>query len=254
MLVLPSPNADDGLILYTQMAHAQMAGQIALAWAKPEYLDQSLWDRLIEATCCHDDGWLHHDQHPTLNEHGQPHDFKFMPMHQHREIWRRSIALAMGKDWLAGLLAMMYAKDLYASYGQHGDADQEFINELSEMTSRVIQDAIKRGGADQKIVEPCCLATLLSMFTFWDGLSLTLIGALPWQADWQFDDGRSMLHVTRQDSAAFSISPWPLVEPMLSIEIQGMELDVRSWEDEASFQDALNHAHSIVSRVQLQAE
>ena len=254
MIVLNTSDSDDGLILYTQMAHAQMACQIASAWKKPEHIAQSLWDRLIDAILSHDDGWHSHDQHPTLDEHGKPNDFKFMPMHQHREIWRRSIALAMGRDWLAGLLTTMYAKDLYVSYGKHGDADQEFINELAELTSRVIQDARKRGDEDQRIVEPGCLAMLLSMFTFWDGLSLTLVGGLPWQADWQFDDGRSMLHVSKSDEQCFSIPPWPLVQDNLPLSIRGMQLSENCWEDEESFQDALNNAHPIVTHVQLRSE
>lgn len=252
MIVLPSP--DDGLILYTQIAHARMAGQIASAWRKPDHMTDAVWDRLVDAITNHDDGWLSHDQHPTLDEHGQPNDFKFMPMYQHREIWRRSIALAMGQDWLAGLLTMMYAKDLYVCYGRHGDADQEFINELAELTSRVMKDALKHGGEDQKLVEPNCLACLLSMFTFWDGLSLTLLGALPWQADWQYADGRSMLHVSKLDKTSFAIKPWPLVETELLIEVPGMQLDNNSWEDEESFQAALNHAHPLVTHVQLRAE
>jgi hypothetical protein len=242
---------DDSLILYKQMAHAAMAGQIAKAWKRPDHIAQPLWDRLVQAIDHHDDGWLSHDNEPTLDEHGQPHDFKFMPMHQHREIWRRSIALAMGRDWLAGLLTTMYAKDLYVSYGQHGDADQAFINELGDVTSRTIQDAIKRGSEDSKIVAPVCLSTLMSMFTFWDGLSLTLLGGLPWQADWQYDDGRSMLHVKKLCSDAFAISPWPLVEDELTMTVQGMQLSENSWEDRESFHHAISIATPVVSDVHL---
>ena len=249
MIVLHGP--DDSLIPYKQMAHVKMAGLIAKAWKRPEHVPQPLWDRLVDAIDHHDDGWLSHDNEPTLDEHGQPHDFKFMPMHQHREIWRRSIALAMGRDWLAGLLTTMYARDLYVSYGQHGDADQAFINELGEVTSRMIQDAIKRDGDDRKIVAPASLSTLMSMFTFWDGLSLTLLGGLPWQADWQYDDGRSMLHVKKLDDAVFAISPWPLVEKELPISVQGMQLADNAWEDRESFHHAIETAQPVVTDVHL---
>lgn len=249
MIVIENP--DYGLTLFHQIAHAQMAGQIARAWQRPGYVSPEIWERLVLATIHHDDGWLSHDQNPTLDEHGQPHDFKFMPMHLHREIWRKSIALAMGRDWLAGLLATLYAKDLYVSYGRHGDADQEFINELAELASRMIQDVLKRHNADSKIVEPGCLAILMSLFTFWDGLSLTLLGALPWQADWQYQDGRSMLHVKAEGENTFSVSPCPLAQPTLPIEVHGLALSDSSWEDEESFHHAYTNAEPIVVTVQL---
>lgn len=252
MIVLSSP--DDGLILYHQIQHAHMAGQIARAWVKPEQVTQEVWDRLIDATTHHDDGWLSHDEHPTLDDTGRPNDFKFMPMHLHREIWRRSIALATGRDWLAGLLTTMYAKDLYVAYGKHGDADQEFINELAEMTSRMIQNALKRGGADQKLVEPSYLAFLYCLLTFWDGLSLTLIGSLPWQADWQYMNGRSMLHVKDDGEGVFCISPWALAVDDLPIEIPGLALSGNNWEDRETFQTAYEKATPMVTRVHLRPE
>jgi hypothetical protein len=249
MIVITAP--DNGLILFHQITHAQMAGQIARAWQCPNYVAPALWERLVLATIHHDDGWLNHDQHPTLDEQGRPHDFKFMPMHMHREIWRRSITMAMGRDWLAGLLTSLYAKDLYVSYGRHGDADQEFINELSEMASRIIQDILKRHDAESKIVEPGNLAILMSLFTFWDGLSLTLMGALPWQPDWQYADGRSMLHVKKDAPNLFSVSPCPLSEPTLPIQVHGFELADSNWEDDESFQHAYKHAQPVVITVQL---
>lgn len=250
IVVKPSQS---GLILYRQIDHAHMAWEIAKHWQRPDHIEAQTWDRLLDIIAHHDDGWLSHDHAPTLDQHGSPNNFKLMPLQLHCDIWRRSIALAMNRDWLGGLLIAMYATNLYKAYGQHGEADQPFINELAQLTSRVIGQTQKRDSADRCLVEPAKLAALLSMFTFWDGLSLTLIKALPWQADWQYEDGRSMFHVQDQGDGFFSISPWPMSVPELSITLEGLQMPQSSWDDRPSFLSSYELAQPIMTHVQIQA-
>ena len=251
MIVIPKDNG--GLILIQQVEHARLAGRIALAWVKPDAFEQALWDRLVDATVHHDNGWMEHDQQPTLDAQGKPNNFKFMPMELHRQIWRKSIDMAITHDWLAALLVMIYAKRLYKDYGQHGEHDQEFINELSETAARLIAHAQDLGGDEAKLVEPQMLSMLLSMFIFWDGLSLTLLKALPWKADWQYEAGRSMLHVKENGAGDFDICPWPLSSPELSIPVNAVQLKKSIWPDSEEFKWDFDHAKPIVINVHLRS-
>lgn len=251
MIVLPKDNG--GLILIQQVEHARLAGQIALAWVKPDHIEQALWDRLVDTTIHHDNGWMNHDQQPTLDADGKPNNFKFMPMELHRQIWRKSIDMAIKRDWLVALLIMIYAKRLYKDYGQHGEDDQEFINELSEAAARLITHAQKLGADEAKWVEPQMLSMLLSLFIFWDGLSFTLLKALPWKTDWQYEAGRSMLHVKENGSGDYDICPWPLKSSKLTVPVSAVQLNQSSWSDSEQFSRDFGAAKPIVIHVHLRS-
>ena len=249
-MIIVKPSASS-LILYRQVDHAHMAWEIAQHWQRPDAIDASTWERLVDVIAHHDDGWLSHDQAPTLDEQGSPNNFKSMPLLLHCDIWRQSIALAMDRDCLGGLLVTMYALNLYKAYGQHGEADLPFINELSQRVSQIMQQMKKCGTSDCCLVQPAKLAMLLSMFTFWDGLSLTLIKALPWQADWQYEDGRTMLHVQDPQEGVFTVSPWSMSEPSLSLTIHGLQLSQDHWDNQAGFLSDYELAEPVVTRVHL---
>lgn len=202
-----------------QPDHARLGGQLAAHWIKPAAMYDGVWRRFVEIVGAHDDGWLQAEAQPALDAHGQPFDFITLPTHQHIEIWRRSIDLAAQRDIYQALLVAHHARWLYTHYSNHpGPSEQAaaagFIGELTQRIVEYLQ-LLRRGSReDRDAVEPARMATAAALLSFFDSLSLLLIGALPAGQRMRsvvFDGHQATIDTRWADGnqALLHCDPWP---------------------------------------------
>lgn len=82
---------DNGWLLISQIEHARLAYDLALAWGNERTSGLPLVEWLLPAIRGHDDGWFEWEQSPRLKQDGVPMSFTEMPAGDSVEIWSRSI-------------------------------------------------------------------------------------------------------------------------------------------------------------------
>ncbi len=220
MIVLP--HAQCRWRLVHQMDHAKMCRQIAAAWQRPSLISSANWDRVILAAGHHDDGWEEADQHPMLDAQGRPYDFLHMPSEQHIKIWKLSLDRVAQRDLLAGLLVSIFACKLYHEHSHCGEVERLFVKELESRIKQQTAQLTKGSADDQAGIEPVSLMAAASLLAFFDGLSLQMLGTIPWRATWEgldFGETQASLSVGRQAGLGFTLDPWPLTD-VLTLRVQ----------------------------------
>lgn len=245
MIVLES---DSGrLMVVQQPEHAMASRAVAESWLRPRCLPEPIWRRFIEAVGRHDDGWREAERRPAVDGQGRPYDFKSIPADEHLAIWRRSIELAATDDPYAALLICLHARCLYVRFGSaNGDEKviQAFIAELTDRADGFIR-VLTRGGDDEVVaVQPEPLDMAAGLLTFLDGLTLRLVGALPWvdrTPAVAFADDHAAISIRPCEGGA-SLRPWPLASPELPITIMHVVLDRRRFDDPPALRQAIRRA------------
>ena len=212
--------SDGTLRLITQQEHAKSAAALARWWKPPESLGDANWARFLLAVEHHDDGWEVAERQPTLDEAGRPMDFRGLPTPEHAAIWRRGIDAAMRLDPYVGLLVAQHARWLYTEQVSHDDdglAAQSLINQLTTQIDRAL-DPLRLGDTDEKLaVHPKNLMLARRLLSWFDGLSLMLLGAIEPPADGKteplgFGDTVTPMKV-RCGVGVCAVDPWPFAQP-----------------------------------------
>ena len=114
-----------GLLAISQVDHAAACGQLAAAWSRPEVLPETVWQRLIESACRHDDGWIDSELPPALDRDGRPLGFMQLPVKAHADIWRRGIDLAGRRDRYEALLVALHVRYLYVHVAREETPEEQ---------------------------------------------------------------------------------------------------------------------------------
>ncbi len=225
-----------GWILIPQIAHAQLAGDLADSWRFGQFDESSLVD-LRYADRLHDDGWADWDARPSVDPaSGLPINFDQMRLADALSIWERSIEISTIHAPLAGYLVAGHFCRLLArfdSWRQHADTQQLATHFLACHASRM--DALlaswQLGGPAHRTREVAELG--VSYIQLFDAISLWLCCAPrqePWTATlptgevWTFSplsaaSGSSASRVPAQRISGFH--PWPLDRPELTVRAIG---------------------------------
>ena len=236
---------DGGLRIVEQAAHAKMAADIARAWRRPEAMPESMWTSLIDAVEHHDDGWIEADQSPQLDAGGRPLAFNTMPPLEHIKLWRSSVERVRKRGPYASLLVALHARWLYTRYaGDESEEERAAVQGFIDELAMVIDEALStlRGGdeAQRKTIEPTNLSYAQRLVSYFDALSLMMLGAIEIQdhaAPVAFGKQVQGLHVTPLKKM-WQFWPWPFRSPRINVTIEALDLAESRFSDVAAFQAA----------------
>jgi hypothetical protein len=103
----------DEVLFITQIDHARLSGDLARRWGNEAAPRSPLWDALITATDRHDDGWESHDAAPSIDEHGNIHDFLTAPMATRVAIYQAGVTAVADEPAPVRLLVSMHLTGLF---------------------------------------------------------------------------------------------------------------------------------------------
>lgn len=257
MLVVQEPAG--AMLLVRQPDHAATCAQLAEAWQRPSSLDPQIWASFVEAAGRHDDGWMEAEKLPVLGEDGTPLDFKTIPTRLHVDIWRRSVELARPHEPFAALMIALHARTLYTQTGQIYYEDQRLAQELVNDLTGLIDHSIGRlsvgTDAQRGAVEPRNLETARRLLSFFDGLSLALVGGISWFDGTEplvFGDQESTLGLSRRDSIIY-VDPWPFTGNQVTLTTIGFHLRTRRYRSAGHLAVDLARAKPVDLNWRLQA-
>lgn len=202
--------------------HAGMCARLAEAWLAPETFPDALWDAVVKASAVHDDGWLR-----TERDLDEPVDFKTIDSAEHARIWRRSVSLAEQHGNVTAMLVALHARWLYTHHNRSdvGDAEveQDLVNDLTQRISSGM-DALPSA------IDPALLNDAQQLVSFFDGVSLALIGGIePFDAWPQLVFGSWRHDVTLAWDGSVSVTPWPFTYDRVAVEVETMDGGVLEW-------------------------
>jgi hypothetical protein len=104
----------DSWQLVRQPDHADLSGQLAVAWGGNGFAPPSPRAPMTLAALRHDDGWGVFDWRPDWDaERGQPRYFLDVPVPVHHAFYRAGIAAITNEDRYAGMMVRMHAAGIY---------------------------------------------------------------------------------------------------------------------------------------------
>ncbi len=229
MIVLPD---GDGLVLFGQEPHAQLAGELAAR------LPAGRWEgsALVAAARVHDNGWREADLHPTIDQDGRPHTFYRVPPDVYVAIWRRGIARAAAADALVGLLVGLHGARFF---GSNPHEQVRALHDEERARQDLVLAELGLGTSWQALPTP--LQSVSDWIAFVDQLSLLICGEFD-TADRDLD-GTSYRAVRSGD--VITLDPWPFGDAGGSVEITGRSLPRGSYPSRGALQEALAEAPAV---------
>jgi hypothetical protein len=237
-----------GFLLVCQPDHAGLSARIAGGWRRPDRFPEAIWARFLEAVRRHDDGWILEEESPTLDPSGRPYDFKSLPTAVHVEVWRRSVDLAQAEDPYLALLIAQHGRWLYTEFqAKPGPLDQERAQGfIVEMDRAVEANAARlRAGSveERSAVEPAALLAARRLLSFFDGLSLRLLGAIRLDRTEPLPFGREETVLTvRGEGKEVELSPWPFAAPRVELEARRLTIEAERFGSPRELAEAMARA------------
>ena len=208
-------------ILFTQVAHAHLAFEIAKVWGRGEVKGVEPREELLQAVKHHDDGWTAWEQAPQVDQvTGQPLDFTELELEPALNIWRGSIEESRQFGPLAGsvvsqhfmhLLGVRNLRVAERSIAQAFEAEQqakqqEWLKDWQAINPSENRPEVVRRGLRH-----------LQMFD-WFSLWLLMRPPQPYVARTPEE-----VEVTWNPITPFEItlSPWPLAVDRLTLRMAG---------------------------------
>ena len=250
MIVVDGPN--NSLLLVRQPDHAAACAALAAAWRQPAGIEAGMWSRFVQALRRHDDGWREAERSPPLDGHGRPCDFKTIETARHVRIWRSSVEGA-GDDAYAALLIALHARWLYTHVEQDNleakRQAQAFVDQITLRVDELIEQLSAGSQAERDAVQPHILSAARQLFSFFDALSLALIGAVGWferSEKLVFADRTVELTVGPQHcppcGGRLHLDPWPMSVAQVLLTTRATRLDRRSFGGESELSESIGRA------------
>jgi len=237
-------NRESGLRLIRQVDHAALSGDIALDWRAPRVIPASFWPSFMEAVRHHDDGWETEDALPVLSS-GKLLDFKETPVARHVAVWRRSIDLAGARDVYQEIIVGNHARWLYTRFPRGGSVEdrkvaESFLEETHRRIDARAETLRARGGDARAAAEPAALEAARKLLSFFDALSLALLGGLPFFSRSEplpHADGEAALHLKQVPAldpgggapAGTAVAPWPFIPGRVELRSRAFDVAARSF-------------------------
>ncbi|MBW3588139.1 MAG: DUF3891 family protein [Actinobacteria bacterium] len=135
------------LIAIDQADHARLSGLFAKHWNEGPYLRPAPWDRVVNATNRHDDGWIGWDAAPTVNTDGNPYDFITLPIPDRLGVYEEGIRAVLGEDPWTILLVSMHLTGLFL--GRYEPGASRLVDGLDGEDRRMADNFLQEESARQ---------------------------------------------------------------------------------------------------------
>lgn len=228
----------DGWLITYQPAHAMLSTSLAAEWAR---LRPEPWTEVLVAVSQHDNGWAELDDAPTVLDDGTPRDFLHMALDAHLAMWERGIARARMQGLWPGLLVSHHATALYGGRAGSDSAIDDFLT-TQQAQQRAWTEAL---GTDEAAVQRA-----YRMIALMDWFSLVLCLGRGQAEGEPVTLGKGpteeplTLRWLAPDRA--TVSPWPFAAPTLSVGVETLRLDTRTFATDAALRAALTAAPRFV--------
>ena len=226
MFILEDHDADHALVI-RQVAHAQLAWQIADHWGNRAVARPRPRAETVTAILLHDAGWAEAERVPHIEPSGSLVPFDRMPTHLHLDIWQRSITIASQFSAFIGLLVAEHHHWL-ARFKQGATEDErrllaELVAWIEERTGRWRTELQEDPRFAEALAEPtwgidrrlmaACDTMAVHLCAGWDGPAT--LPAVSRKAE------EIEVHAERIAPDAWRLRPWPLVGRRLTVTCEG---------------------------------
>lgn len=252
MIVTDLPDGD--LHLVRQAAHAHTSGQIALAWQRPAFLSETVWEIFIDTVATHDEGWNEADDHPLVNDAGRPVNFKSYPTKEHIAIWLRTLDYAKDIGPYAQLLIAGHARWLYTHLPTPAQGDEaaavDFIAQLDQKMDTLFKQ-LRQDEVFASAVTPEHFQLSRKLFSFFDALSLVFVRGLDWMS---FTDDlpvggdvqKMKIHGEMCAIRWGRMTPWPFAEDDVTFSAPMRRIPGRAYADTKDLLETINQTEPVM--------
>jgi hypothetical protein len=242
-----------GWLLISQLAHAWLAGELAVAWGNKHFARPSPREAVIMATRLHDIGWLAWDAAPRLDQEGQPVNFLDTSLDDTIPIWRQAVRQITLLDPYAALLVSKHASTIYRRRLERGaDPPEQRAVAMAQLDEHAaIQDSLCLQLADHPgygpAVDPDRLNTIYRWLRACDLLSLALcVDEMPASGSIAAVVGTEPIAYThinysRPGPFQLQLNPTPFATP-LRLTIQARRLEETTYPNQLAYLAALERA------------
>jgi len=208
---------------------------------------------VLAAILLHDVGWTEFDMNPGVDEDGRPATFDKMPVAEHLDIWRGSVARAGMFSRYAGLLvathfaALVEKKTSYHLQNEDtsgGRATEAFRAEVERLQASW-RESLRLDARYQPYLEGDAWRANSALLEACDRISVYLCGALgsPFEVTARTPSGGSEKIVfQRIDDGSWRVRPWPLEGDRLRLQVEGRRLAASRFSSAEDLRKALAHA------------
>jgi len=216
-MFLHRENDPAGPLLISQGSHAWLAWQLAEHWGNRRFARPAPRSEVLAAVFLHDAGWTHFDSDPGIDEEGRPITFDRMPVVEHLEIWRRSVAGAASYSRYAGLLVA-------AHFGGLVERKTAVLLERGDTTGARSAQAFR---AEMERLQAASREALLVDPRYQPYLASGEVQKIGFEA---------------LDGTAWRVRPWPLEGDRLRLHCEGRRLAKTTFSSSEELQEALARA------------
>lgn len=232
MIIQRSLN-DQSAIAISQVAHSWMSGQMARKWGNAEFGRFQPHEPLCYAAEQHDLGFARWEEQPRWNpETGFPFTFEDLPIGEHVEIWKRSIAQLRAVSTYAALMTSFHFSGLCERRSHKGTESgartaEAFLREQCRLQKELLADIAGDWSARAGYTEEA-VSHNRKLIAVWDLLSLQLcrnpskafeVADVPWTG------GGMGCTLSVRPSAfsnrVFHVEPWPFCSSHLKLCCEG---------------------------------
>jgi len=252
-MFLHRENDAAGPLLISQGSHAWLAWQLAEHWGNRRFARPAPRSEVLAAVFLHDAGWTHFDSDPGIDEEGRPITFDRMPVVEHLEIWRRSVAGAASYSRYAGLLVAAHFGGLVerktAVLLERGDTTgarsaQAFRAEMERLQA-ASREALLVDPRYQPYLEGAAWEANSMLVEACDRVSVYLCASLgtPDRVAAHSPSGEvQKIGFEALDGTAWRVRPWPLEGDRLRLHCEGRRLAKTTFSSSEELQEALARA------------
>ncbi len=270
---------EDRWLLFTQDDHARLAGELAAHVGNGHFTAPA--EQAVRGITLHDCGWPGHDDSPTLNQRGEPHDVFESPRELALPIWSACATGAAKTDLYAGLLTSIHVLHLSifatgnapidhekwdttdtrtrfaVNQFQHDQIElQEQLRKALKMRAdRPLKHGLAEGWADPS---ESALKQDFRLLQAMDQLSLNIcctkvvaptLNMIP-----RVNQPPRPLQVTRLSDHHLIVDPWPFNNGTIKTHLPCRSLPARPFVDLDAFRDAYHQTKTQRFDITLSAE
>jgi hypothetical protein len=235
----------NGLVAFSQSAHAFLAFQLAEHWGNRLTPRPSPRAEVLAAVLLHDAGWDGREDPPRLAADGRPVAFDTLPREERETVWAAGVErAALRGRYVAYLvshhvsaLAAFNPENVHAGFLAGQDALQTRLR--GELAPDPRYAAALAAGPDEINRAVVRLADALAVYLASGREGTERFSGLPRRG------GSAPLTLSEVSERTYRLRPWPLVGNRLAVSAEGRLLPARSFPDEASLANAWREATTV---------
>lgn len=241
----------EGLVIVRQVDHQSQCLLMAEAWGNDDFARPDPYAPLAEAAACHDEGWREWEDAPQVDATGAPIDFPDLDRARHTDLYRVSIAAAVGRGPRTGLLVSMHGQGLYErrlgldgppppAAGRRPEVTR-FLGEQRELQARLRRQIGEGPGLHAWAWDAYRLLQAwdtLSLYLLWRALPAGREGTLVRVPRHAGDPGVD-LRLTPDGPDACVCDPYPFAEPEVALPVAARTVADRPYRDDEDLRAAL---------------